>query len=69
VEVLTEVKRRFGASLWLADSFLATIQASQSLEAQKLEARKMQDEADDNLVTSLVFYVSQRNEGTIPMFL
>jgi hypothetical protein len=65
VEVLTEVKRRFGASLWLADSFLATIQASQSLEAQKLEARKMQDEADDNLVTSLVFYVSQRNEGTI----
>lgn len=62
---LSEVHNRFGVSLWLAESRLAVVQASQGLEAQKIESRKIQDESGDNLVTALAYYMSQRNEGTI----
>lgn len=68
LNILSDARRRFGVSLWLAESMLAVVQASQGLEAQKLISRKIQDEAGDNLVMSLVYYMSQRNEGTINPF-
>ncbi len=63
--ILDEIERNFGFSFWFVKNRLSLLQTSEGLEAQKLFANDIKQEANNVIVSAIIHYISYRIEATV----